>query len=165
MSTHGMIARETKEGFEGRYHHFDSRPTSLGKALYHLYHGYFQKDLGKMLALLLDEHPAGWSSIVKKDFSLTPGFKNPAVGKLVLNWQETEDGRRPKCYCHGDMKDTSFLLVWGESNLKDLSYAYVFSEENAFLTIYKLSGERNAFLLKIVDLDGEEPIWNEMEIL
>lgn len=74
MATRGLIARKTATGLQGRYHHWDSYPSGLGQTLYTLYHGHFQGDLEKMLAVLIDEHEAGWSNINDADFSLTPGF-------------------------------------------------------------------------------------------
>lgn len=77
MATRGAIARlRSCEPlvFAGAYHHWDSYPTGLGKTLWELYHGHFQKDLEAMLQTLIDAHPAGWSSIHSSDFSQTPGF-------------------------------------------------------------------------------------------
>jgi len=71
MSTRGVIARQNGDGFVGRYHHWDSYPSGLGKTLY----DWAQRmPLDRMLRLLLDEHPAGWSTIVGKDPTMTPGF-------------------------------------------------------------------------------------------
>jgi hypothetical protein len=81
MATRGAIARlERRESegqppvFRGNYHHWDSYPTGLGKTLWGLYHGHFQQDLELMLQTLIDNHPAGWSSIVAADFTKSPGF-------------------------------------------------------------------------------------------
>lgn len=71
MSTRGVIARKDGDGFTGRYHHWDSYPSGLGRTLYQWAH---QMPRDRMLHLLLDEHPAGWSTIVGTDPSLTPGF-------------------------------------------------------------------------------------------
>ena len=71
MSTRGVIARTNSDGFTGRYHHWDSYPEGLGATLYawaqHM-------PLDRMLHLLLDEHPAGWSTIVGTDPALPPGY-------------------------------------------------------------------------------------------
>ena len=70
MSTRGAIATISKpEGFKGVYHHWDSYPTGLGATLYRLYNGHFQKDLPAMLKALINDHPAGWSTINDKDWS------------------------------------------------------------------------------------------------
>jgi len=53
MATRGVIARKTEDGFEGRYHHFDSYPTGLGETLFDLYNGHFKKDLTAMLKYLI----------------------------------------------------------------------------------------------------------------
>lgn len=71
MATRGAIARlNGNGGFKGAYHHWDSYPEGLGKTLYHLYHGFFKRDLEAMLKYLIDDHPAGWSTINGADFSL-----------------------------------------------------------------------------------------------
>ncbi|OPY54658.1 MAG: hypothetical protein A4E48_00237 [Methanosaeta sp. PtaU1.Bin060] len=75
MSTRGVIARKVgHSSFKGVYHHWDSYPSGLGKELWHIYHGYFQGDLGAMLHKLIDEHPAGWSSILGANWDLAPGY-------------------------------------------------------------------------------------------
>jgi hypothetical protein len=76
MSTNGIIARSTGEGtFKGVYHHWDSYPNEgLGQYLTQILVGYFKNDLAGMLRILIDEHPAGWSTIVNKDFTLKPGY-------------------------------------------------------------------------------------------
>ena len=76
VSTNGIIARSIGEGtFEGVYHHWDSYPNEgLGQFLIHILTGHFRNDLARMLRVLIDEHPAGWSTIVNKDFALEPGY-------------------------------------------------------------------------------------------
>lgn len=74
MSTRGCIARRDCDGFAGVYHHWDSYPTALGKTLWDLSHGHFAGDLPGMLRTLIDEHPAGWSTINRADWSFAPGF-------------------------------------------------------------------------------------------
>jgi hypothetical protein len=91
MSTHGAIARPIADGWEGRYHHADSYPTQLGRTLWTLYHGHFARDVAAMMAFLIDEHPAGWSTIVDADFTQPAGF--PAGPHAP--------GQGPACYCHG----------------------------------------------------------------
>lgn len=94
MSTRAAIARPAADGgWEGRYHHFDGYPTGLGKALFDLYHGHFNRDVRAMQKFLIDDHPAGWSSIIGTDFTLPPGFNR---------------GNQPKCYCHGDRSEGPF---------------------------------------------------------
>ena len=70
MGTRGIIARGTVKEFKGVYHHWDSYPEGLGRALYDAYHGYFKRDLQAMLKFLIDDHPGGWSTIVDRNFNL-----------------------------------------------------------------------------------------------
>lgn len=83
MGTRGVIARQKGDSFEGRYHHWDSYPTGLGSALWELAHNHFRDNLEEMLHVLIDEHPAGWSTIVGKDFSLAPGYNNLGKGNCL----------------------------------------------------------------------------------
>jgi hypothetical protein len=76
MSTRGVIARQNGTGFTGVYHHWGSYPEGLGKTLWELWHGDFKQDTGAMLKALIDEHPAGWSTICGKDFALPIGYRN-----------------------------------------------------------------------------------------
>jgi hypothetical protein len=64
MSTNGIIARPKGDGWEGRYHHWDSYPSGLGKALWSAYHERFARNLHFMTKVLIDQHPAGWSTII-----------------------------------------------------------------------------------------------------
>ena len=74
MSTRGVIARQNSNGgFTGVYHHWDSYPTGLGVTLWKLYHHHF-RDIDKMVHTLIDDHPAGFSTIVGKDFTLPVGY-------------------------------------------------------------------------------------------
>src|SRR6266852_4091609 len=116
MSTNGIIARSTGEAtFKGVYHHWDSYPNGgLGQALTQLLAGHFQNDLARMLRVLIDEHPAGWSTIVNKDFSLKPGYTSDSAhpdpsdpdyaAKKEAFWS-SPDYRRPQCYCHGKRRE------------------------------------------------------------
>lgn len=86
MSTRAAIARPNGDGFLGRYHHWDGYPDGLGQALYELAQPNRNRnlmnlpptpwdgDVEKMLEVLIDQHPAGWSTIIAADFSLLPGF-------------------------------------------------------------------------------------------
>lgn len=87
MSTRGIIGRPVGDGFVGKYHHFDSYPEGLGAALQLLREGFFHGDLDAMRKMLIDEHPAGWSTIVDCNFTQPAGF-------------DSKNG--PRCYCHGE---------------------------------------------------------------
>ena len=147
MSTRGLIARATGEGkFEGRYHGWDSYPHGLGVALVELYRGHFRRNLKKMLTVLLDEHPAGWSTIVNCDFKLKPGYTNVAERPEGMSFDEFHQkplNRRPHCYCHGHRHEEGFLH--DEKSKCDAEWAYVFEVQPAE--------------------DGEEPEQHIMHVL
>lgn len=181
MSTNAGIGKKLDDKlddgkWEFRYHHWDGNPRSLGKTLYDLYNGYFQKDLGKMLKVLLDEHPAGWSTINEKDFSLAPGYTpfrhTGGVGnqfdmneyyKRLEEYEQSGDGRRPQCYCHGDRNEEAQLIEYPGSSLGTLEYLYVFDEGTLHLEVYSVEGEGTPRMLANVDLNGEEPDWKKIE--
>lgn len=75
MSTRSVIGRTTDHGrtFTGVYHHWDGYPQCLGATLWELYREHFGRDLPTMLAVLIDQHPAGWSTINDADWSLPSG--------------------------------------------------------------------------------------------
>lgn len=112
MLTRGVIARLTgtlPPRFRGRYHYWDSYPSALGQTLWVLYHGHFDRDLDAMLRVLLDDHPAGWSTIVGRDFNMLSGFTELANSK-----HEEEDeveGVWPECYCHGDRGEDAWQVT------------------------------------------------------
>jgi len=119
MSTRGVIARPNGDGFVGRYHHWDSYPSGLGRTLYRWAQ---QMPLDQMLKMLIDEHPAGWSTIVGSDPSLTPGYVNdhdPERRCVVCGMKVWEhyrqyygkDGRPPLPEKFAHIPDNVYLLT------------------------------------------------------
>lgn len=183
MATRGAIVIRRGDGFEGRYHHWDSQPYALGAALWGLYHGHFQRDLNRMLRFLIEEHPAGWSSIVGADFSLEPGFtefQNSRIeeyfeGKISdEEWQNLPQNRRPHCYCHGDRSEEPWLVTHENAAESGIEWIYCFNPENRTMVILRSRnpdgkpmigmfgfGNPEAIWVPVatVDLDGPEPDW------
>jgi len=175
MSTRAAIARSHGDGFLGVYHHWDGYPTALGKTLWELYQGYFWGriggDLGLMLAVLIDEHPAGWSTINGADFTLAAGFTEDMAAK------------QPQCFCHGDRHEPAQAVT--EQDDLGMEWAYVFDEAaNSMAVLERVrpdsghavgmfgtlgtsrkSGEReDAWAVRWTGpLDGEEPDWAALE--
>jgi hypothetical protein len=173
MGTRACIARRTgttlKGMFAGRYHHWDGYPDGLGKTLYELYNGHFKRDLKAMLKYLIDDHPAGWSTINGADFTQPPGFGEGGF--------KTEG---PHCYCHGGRTEEEQLIT--ELNASDCGceYAYVFDvPKNEMLVLssfwkkkgtkmigmFGFGGKAKDVAWKIigtVDLNGPEPKWELM---
>lgn len=151
MSTRGMIALKLPGGdLIGRYHHNDSYPIGLGKTLWHAYHGPFEQNLEEMMHFFLNQHPAGWSTVVDADFYLEPGFVNNRV-------PFSDEPRRPQCYCHGDRKERNREFL-SKKDLKDFDYSYVFDIISLDMTIVE-SGK----VIACVGLNGNEPNWQELE--
>lgn len=120
MSTRALIARKTEDGFEANYHHWDGYPSGLGLTLVELYQGHFERDAEAMLRFLLDEHPAGWSTINGQDFSKPAGFGSPG----------------PQCYCHGDRSETGSLITDKSNGFMGAEWLYVIDPKVSAMFIY-----------------------------
>jgi hypothetical protein len=165
VSTRGIIARATGEGkFVGRYHHSDSNPTDLGVTLWNLYHGFFRRDLPKMLAYLVDVPHAvcGWSSIVGKDFKLRPAYtwqKASKPGVPFAVYSKTPDYLRPQCFAGrpGEIEDTRT-----ENDIQDTDceWLYAFDVEQQKMFVRDLNHKED---VAVIDLNGPEPDWTEIE--
>jgi len=184
MGTRGAITRLTKDGFEGRYHHWDSNPSGLGEQLFKLYHGHFKENLDAMLEELIDKHPAGWSTICCRDFNLKAGYieasnqkRNEKTGEYVYT-KNPKLTNRPLCYCHGDRKEKEWLVTEKDASDCGVEWVYAFDEKNKTMQILASYNEDNTKMIgmfgcgnpnatwkiiKIVELDGKEPDWKYIE--
>lgn len=137
MSTRGVIARLAgvhPPQFCGHYHHWDSYPSGLGHTLWELYHEQFHRDLEAMSRVLIDEHPAGWSSINGADFRLESGFtelvsscaqeENPNGGASQKEDEAPSQGLRPECYCHGDRSEEAWQVTEKNAAGSGCEWAY-----------------------------------------
>ena len=139
MSTRGVIARlvPSEDGikFVGRFHHWDSYPDGLGQSLWAAYrHPFFNRDLQAMLAYLIDQHPAGWSTINGATLGMPAGYD--------VAQYEAPDGRPdfskpiphgPQCHCHGsDLTRVDGELIVSHENASDIGceWAYVFEQKD-----------------------------------
>lgn len=150
MATRGAIVRLTDDGFVGVRHQRYSMPEALGKQLWDLYQGHFNKDLAAMMTFLIDTHPGGWSSIVGADFTLPPNYQGDAnqVG--------------PQCYCHGRMSAGAYPITPKTIFEQNLAWTYAFDVENKLmwviyndLTTKQLDREQ----VVRVSLADDEPDW------
>lgn len=170
MSTRGGIARQSGKGFRGRFHHWDSYPEGLGATLFNLRNYHFQGDTKAMLKVLIDDHPAGWSTINGKDFNIEPAYMDYTNENEQL-WEVT-----PLCYCHGARSEPSQELTEKNASNCGCEYIYVFTNDGN--TMYILSsfgsygkmigafgcGDPDAVWKPIakVDLNGDEPDWENI---
>lgn len=143
MGTNGVIAREDGNG---RYHHWDSYPEGLGRALFTLRNDHFSGDTEAMLKVLIDDHPGGWSTIVgagstpHADFNYKPQWRN-----------ELAKNNEPVCHCHGPRTD------WLPDYARAFMLEYTYILNGISMRIYH---ERD--LLAVIDLDGPEPDWSKI---
>ena len=75
MSTRSVIARANGDSWAGRFHHWDGYPEGLGKTLIENATGPFVGNLAGMLKILIDDHPAGWDTIVGRDLNLPATYR------------------------------------------------------------------------------------------
>jgi DNA-directed RNA polymerase subunit N (RpoN/RPB10) len=86
VSTRAGIARwtdKTKKEWAGRYHHWDGYPSGLGATLYQLVRSKTLGDLSTTLRVLIDDHPAGWSTINGADWGKRPGYEDSAKARCT----------------------------------------------------------------------------------
>lgn len=165
MGTRGCIARRTVDGFVGTYHGFDSYPTGLGKYLWQLFHGHFERDIHRMIKTLVDDHPAGWRSVdPKADWTQAPGFND--IGRRSSANPELD---RPQCYCHGDRKERGDLFTQASCGAE---YVYILDAVDGDPQMRVLAndgrdvGVRSALWgreLALVHFLDPEPDWEEIE--
>jgi len=182
MATRGAIARLTHvlpAKWAGRYHHWDSYPSGLGATLWNLYHGHFNRDLNQMLKVLIDDHPAGWSSLNACDFAQEPGFIEP-----LDSTHEGESASRPQCYCHGERQEEGWLVTDGNASGSGCEWAYAFTSATTtdgqyhhtmlVLSSYTPHGKMIGMfgqgdpkalwpVVAVVNLNGAEPEWERIE--
>ncbi len=178
--TRAAIARLTQVSpvrFAGRYHHWDGYPSGLGATLWQLYHGHFQGDLDPILKVLLDDHPAGWSSLHATDFDQEPGFADPLDSA-------NQSADQPQCYCHGDRNEEGWLVTERNASGSGCEWAYVFTSAKStdgkrhdtmlVLSSYTPHGKMIGMfgmgddeamwpVVAVVDLNGKEPDWERIE--
>ena len=133
MSTRSIIARKTEEGFAGVYHHWDGYPTALGQTLYRMYRHLANntttnQTIPFLTELLIDEHPAGWSSINGVDWTQPVGYVTGV-----------DDNDAPQCFCHGDRSEDGWVADQDSECGAEFAYAFESSieDETDLLHIYE----------------------------
>jgi len=175
MSTRGCIARLEKMApleFRGVYHHWDSYPSGLGQALFQARNQAFGKDTEAMLRALVDQHPAGWSTIVGRTFAHMSGDGDSKARRRRYR------GDEPQCYCHGNRQEPGWLVTQANAAGSGVEYAYAFDGSKMFvLASFRRDGskmvgmfgtgdpEAGWSVIASVDLDGPEPDWSAMEMM
>lgn len=94
MSTRAVIARQTKDGWEGVYQHSDGYPTGLGKELWRAVHEH--DSLETFLGDVIDAHPGGWSHFA-------PSVPRELLDEYAASGYSAEFFARHavrECYCH-----------------------------------------------------------------
>lgn len=144
MATRSILARPVGDGWEGRYHHSDGYPSTMGPLLRRV-REHFKGNVEAMLRFVIDEHPAGWS-VLDGDLSLTPGYVEDISTLPVYPEGTTITGHdgaqhdmtgminyracRPRCFCHGDRAEEEWLFkaTDGPDNFGGAQWVYVISE-------------------------------------
>ena len=161
MSTRGVIMRASNPVPWGRYHHFDSYPMGLGATLWRLYHEQFGQNLTRMLKTLIDDHPAGWSTLVGRSFDFPPGFwQSPRrAGDPDKDLYEAS----PICYCHGDRAEDEEVILWPDLPESWIDYAYVFDVDAVEMWIFGVRYHNDPILLAQIPLHDPEPDWQAIQ--
>ena len=156
LGTRGCIARLTDNGFKGRYHHWDSYPSGLGKTLWNLFHGHFKEDLNAMLETLIDKHKAGWSTINGKDFNLKPGWVEYTTEDIE---NETRKYRQPICYCHGGRHESAWLVTEKDASGSGIEWVYAFDVKRKIMVILASYNEDNTKMIGFFGCGNESAKW------
>lgn len=173
MSTRGAIAVPTArgKGWWGRYHHYDSNPFQLGRELYRLYHTAFDRDHTAMVKTLIEDHPAGWSNIIRP---YTPHVFERAdfdhSGFRGLD--DPEQDLYPACYCHGERSEDEDTLTCDCPDSAEgcgplfIEWAYVLTRTGMFVLTSWHPEFGQAYkhrLMALVDWDRPEPDWEQAQ--
>lgn len=160
MSTRGVIARLVSPGkFKGRYHHWDSYIKGLGASLHELYHTHFNKDIDTMLKTLIDDHPAGWSTICGRDWTQEPR------GEQRDDLRKKQSELPPECFCHGDRKEEGCVFTEENASGSGCEYAYAFTKGKdghnlmVVLSSYRKNGNK---MIGMFGCGDENAAWREI---
>lgn len=185
MSTRAIIGRvnaDGSDGWAGRYHHWDGYPYGLGRRLWELWHGHFQGDTAAMTKYLIDDHPAGWSTILVCDFNQPAGFREMGVKhegeperndfhgpnafenyyKAKAAWEAAQG---PQCYCHGDRHEEASALETSEQGADSwCEYAYIFNEAKHIMFIFAhFRGRWYSVASVRYNAKADDAYWQRME--
>ena len=172
MSTRSIIARKTEDGFEGTCHHWDGYPIGLGYSLWYMYQ-VGGRDLEGMLKLLIDEHPAGWSTINGVDWDQPIGY--------IAGYEKGREMNAPQCFCHGDRSETvdepytnltdcgaEFAYAFEKDAERETDLMYIFEKQyddgsHAMEFFGMTSPDGGWKLIRVIDLLGEYNRYNDIE--
>ena len=158
MSISAIIARPRPDGFIGRIHLEDGDPAALGRTLYHIHRTQFHGNTTNMLRVLLDEHPAGWVSIVGHDFAYPAGYTTkPHLLNYTEYWKSPE-WLRPQCRCHGDAQYPEMTCT-EQDELWEFDWIYLIHVQNCELVIIQPHSDNSVEMIGRVRLNGPEPDW------
>lgn len=192
MGTRGVIAEKYGQSWRGRYHHWDSYPTGLGKSLWHVIPGVFGGNVELALDFLLRKHSA-WSTINGADWTKPPGYTEDQKcrkcgGEYSFDHEKTAGHKfeypkasdfGPKCYCHGSRNEKGETYLRPEDDA-GAEWAYVLDKKEETLTvlrhIWKKEGTQYVGIGGLsaseplsweecgtFKLDGPEPDWSRVE--
>jgi len=170
MSTRGAIVRLTNGAlgaaeFKGVYHHWDSYPTGLGRTLWHLFQEHFKFDLDAMLKTLIDDHPAGWSTIVGADFMQVPGCGYPegSTQEQIDKWREKP---HPQCYCHGARSEEAWEVTEKNASASGVEWVYAFSPGEGggspMMTIFSSYCADGSKMIGMFGMGDEKASWRRV---
>lgn len=165
MGTRGVIAKPLADGWEGRYHHWDSYPTALGATLWAAHHGHFAQSVEAMIEYLIDNEPIGWSTINGYDLALGPCWvESNELPKNADGWADYSKVG-PQSYSErGETQDGDGYIRFTGAEGEDFmgaEWAYVLGPREMF--VWDVPYRGNPKLVAAVSWDGPEPEWGIIE--
>jgi hypothetical protein len=174
MGTRGCIARVVERtagtiGFDGVYHHWDSYPTGLGETLFKLYNGFFAKDIAKFLQVLIDDHPAGWSTINNADFSMAAGFVE-AGNEYEKKADGTSDYNKPithgpRCFCHGTRHEEASAITEKGASSCGCEWTYAFDEKKRLMYVLSSYCRNGKKMIGFFGFGDKEALWKPVAVV
>jgi hypothetical protein len=163
MATRGAIVRINEDmSFKGVYHHWDGYPDGLGQTLLDLFNSYFDRNLEFMLKTLIDDHPAGWSTINGKNFMEPPGFNEWTPQQRSEKYLELNN---PQCYCHGDRSEEGWEVTQDNASGSGVEYVYAFDEKNGHMYILSSYLESGDKMVGFFGMGDPNATWKPMECI
>lgn len=150
MSTRSVIARigEHEGEFSGVYVHSDGYPTGRGPLLFQMIREEFKGDLKAALRFIIDEHPAGWSSLIPEYRAC---FCHPRRAKNRTDFKNRQP-EPPQEFSHKN-------VVKGDT---DVEWLYIFDEEQNRLYIHDVRNDAES-IVELADGEPTKEQWTAIE--
>lgn len=192
MSTRSVIAYGTEERWIGVYHHSGGYPRGVGKTIWDLLRDKYKGNIRKFVDEVIESHPHGWvhlylETVIKRAPNTVLGWRTKKDSSQCFchGYLAKRDGNDPKDKSHmihypDCIKDPQQRY----NNCLRLEYVYILDVEKVQMVIWtsydtgkrlRVEGTRGNGStysydsieyawgkVALLDLNGEEPDWNEL---